>query len=69
MPRASKMPLISTPKEVDDFKLVMHRLGMTYVKIDEYTQFYNPRFTTKENAMKELREVVKADTCLPSNSE
>ena len=69
MRRASKMPLTSIPEEVDNFKLVMNRLGMEKVMIGEYTQFYNPRFTTKEKAMKELRESVEADTCLPSNSE
>ena len=68
MPRASRMPLTSTPKEVNDFKLVMNRLGMELIQIDEHIQSYNSQLTTKEKAIEELREVVKTDTCLPSNS-
>ena len=62
MPRASRRAPSSTPEEVDDFKLVMKRIGMESVKMGEYTQWYNPRLTTKEKASEELRKAVEADT-------
>ena len=62
MPRASRQAPNSIPEEVDDFKLVMNRLGMESVKIGEYTHWYNPRLTTTEKAFEELRKALEADT-------
>ena len=68
MQRASQRPLRSTPEEVDDFKTLMERFGIEYVRIGEYVEWYNPQFMTRNQAIKKLRETVEADTSFPCNS-
>ena len=62
------MPLERTPEEMEELNLLTRSFNMEYVKIGGYTQWYNPQLTTREKAIKELREAVEADTCLPFNS-
>ena len=55
------MPLERTPEEMEEFNLLMKSFNMEYVKIGEYTHWFNPQLTTGKKAIKELREVVEAD--------